>query len=76
MLLLLLVVLYPFVSFTLVPGIHDYLVKHSYANARSDDLWATLGSATGVDVGSLMDTWTRKVRRCDSPVYGLPEWML
>eukprot|EP00752_Nemacystus_decipiens_P015740 g14052.t1 len=42
-------------------GIHDYLVKHSYANARSDDLWAALGNATGKDVATLMDTWTRKV---------------
>ena len=43
-------------------GIHDYLVKHSYANARSDDLWTALGNATGKDVATLMDTWTRKVR--------------
>ncbi|CAN0229581.1 unnamed protein product [Ectocarpus sp. 6 AP-2014] len=42
-------------------GIHDYLVKHSYGNARSDDLWAALGNVTGKDVGALMDTWTRKV---------------
>eukprot|EP00903_Cladosiphon_okamuranus_P013627 g12691.t1 len=42
-------------------GIHDYLVKHSYANARSDDLWMALGNATGKDVATLMDTWTRKV---------------
>lgn len=42
-------------------GIHNYLVKHSFANARSDDLWAALSSATGTDVGSLMDVWTRKV---------------
>lgn len=43
-------------------GIHDYLVKHSYANARSDDLWTALGNTTGKDVATLMDTWTRKVR--------------
>ncbi|CAN0238386.1 unnamed protein product [Scytosiphon promiscuus] len=42
-------------------GIHDYLVKHSYGNARSDDLWTALGNATGKDVATLMDTWTRKV---------------
>ncbi|CAM9503083.1 unnamed protein product, partial [Hapterophycus canaliculatus] len=42
-------------------GIHDYLVKHSYGNARSDDLWTALGRATGKDVATLMDTWTRKV---------------
>ncbi|CAM9684972.1 unnamed protein product, partial [Sphacelaria rigidula] len=46
-------------------GIHDYLVKHSYANARSDDLWAALSSATGTDVSNLMDVWTRKVGSYD-----------
>jgi len=41
-------------------GLKNYLNKHKFGNARSDDLWMSLSKATnsGVDVKSLMDTWT------------------
>lgn len=57
------------ISLTIVhAGIHHYLVKHSYGNARSDDLWEALGSSTGKDVASIMHVWTRKVRSTASCV--------
>lgn len=57
------------ISLTIVhAGIHHYLVKHSYGNARSDDLWEALGSSTGKDVASIMHVWTRKVRSIASCV--------
>ncbi len=38
-------------------GLHDYLVKHSYANADTGDLWDALGAASGEPVSEMMDTW-------------------
>ena len=42
-------------------GINIYLEKFSYSNAISDDLWASLGEFSGVDVASLMEPWTLQV---------------
>ncbi|MEZ5321849.1 MAG: M1 family metallopeptidase [Microthrixaceae bacterium] len=38
-------------------GIHRYLKEHSHANTDTADLWRALSAATGVDVGTVMDTW-------------------
>jgi len=38
-------------------GIRHYLVKHSYANTVTADLWAALEEASGEPVGRIMDTF-------------------
>ena len=38
-------------------GLHNYLVKHSYANADTGDLWDALGAASGEPVSEMMQTW-------------------
>ena len=38
-------------------GLHDYLVKHSYDNADTGDLWDALAAASGQPVSEIMDTW-------------------
>ncbi|KAJ3324928.1 Aminopeptidase 2 mitochondrial [Boothiomyces sp. JEL0866] len=42
-------------------GVTVYLKKHSFGNARTVDLWAALGSVSGVDVASMMYSWTREI---------------
>lgn len=39
-------------------GLHDYLIKHSYGNAATTDLWAALEAASGKPVGKIMGAWT------------------
>ena len=41
-------------------GLRQYLTAHEYANARTEDLWAALGEASGQPVGAIMDTWTKQ----------------
>jgi len=41
-------------------GLRDYLERSSYANARTEDLWAALEKASGQPVRALMSTWTRQ----------------
>ena len=38
-------------------GLHDYLVKHSYDNADTGDLWDALAAASGEPVSEMMGTW-------------------
>jgi puromycin-sensitive aminopeptidase len=38
-------------------GIRLYLAKHSYANARTTDLWDALEESSGEPVRTVMDTW-------------------
>lgn len=38
-------------------GVGSYLRKHSYSNTVTGDLWAGLDEASGIDVGTIMDTW-------------------
>ena len=38
-------------------GVHEYLVKHSYGNTETADLWSALEAASGEPVGAIMDTW-------------------
>ncbi|POM66252.1 Puromycin-sensitive aminopeptidase, partial [Phytophthora palmivora] len=39
-------------------GIHDYLVKFSYRNAQTQDLWEALEQASGQHITSLANGWT------------------
>lgn len=44
-----------------VKGVSNYLKKHSYANATTVDLWSALSDVSGIDVNSVMSTWTLKI---------------
>ena len=46
---------------TFMNGIRLYLKKHAYSNATTLDLWGSLKEASGVDVATLMFSWTRKM---------------
>ncbi|KAF2718561.1 hypothetical protein K431DRAFT_305979 [Polychaeton citri CBS 116435] len=46
---------------TFLNGVADYLSKHKYGNARTDDLWAALSAASGQDVKTFMDPWISKI---------------
>lgn len=41
-------------------GMHDYLTKHAYKNAVTDNLWEALGRASNLPVGKMMSTWTQQ----------------
>ena len=38
-------------------GISDYIAKHQYGNARTQDLWDALGEASGQPVREMMNSW-------------------
>lgn len=42
-------------------GLHNYLVKFSYKNAFTEDLWRALGDASGKPVERVMSTWTKQM---------------
>jgi tricorn protease interacting factor F2/3 len=42
-------------------GLYSYLKKHEYANATTEDLWDSLGSASRQPVRQMMNTWVRQV---------------
>ena len=46
---------------TFMNGVRLYLKKHAYSNATTLDLWSSLKEASGIDVATLMFTWTRKM---------------
>lgn len=46
---------------TFLKGVSDYLKAHAYSNATTDDLWAALGKASGLDVKEIIDPWIRKI---------------
>lgn len=46
---------------TFLKGVGDYLEKHQYGNARTDDLWSALSKASGTDVNQFMDVWIKKI---------------
>ena len=46
---------------TFLKGVSDYLKAHTYANARTNDLWAALSKASGQDVKAFMDPWILKI---------------
>ena len=39
-------------------GVNNYLKKHAYGNATTNDLWDSLSEASGQDIGKLMGEWT------------------
>lgn len=41
-------------------GLARYLARHSYGNARTDDLWTALEEVSGRSVKAIMDTWTKQ----------------
>jgi len=41
-------------------GLRHYLKKHSFANARTEDLWKSLKEVSGKPVGKIMKNWTGK----------------
>lgn len=41
-------------------GLVHYLLAHEYGNARTEDLWAALGSIARQPVKAIMDTWTKQ----------------
>lgn len=42
-------------------GLRSYLAKHKYGNARTNDLWESLGEASGLPVNVIMESWTRVI---------------
>ena len=41
-------------------GISLYLRRHQYGHATSEDLWNAMGDASGTDIRSMMEGWTRQ----------------
>ncbi|CAK5095767.1 unnamed protein product [Meloidogyne enterolobii] len=46
---------------TFQKGAQIYLDRFKYSNAITSDLWKCLNEASGIDVGSLMSSWTQQV---------------
>ena len=44
-----------------IDGIRRYIRKHAWGNTQTGDLWAALSEASGKDVLTLMDIWTKHV---------------
>ncbi|XP_053201788.1 puromycin-sensitive aminopeptidase-like [Panonychus citri] len=42
-------------------GLHEYLSKHAYGNAVTQDLWDSLEAASNQPVGKTMPTWTKQL---------------
>jgi puromycin-sensitive aminopeptidase len=42
-------------------GMNLYLTKYQYKNTVTNDLWASLGEASGKPVTSVMETWTKQM---------------
>jgi len=42
-------------------GVHAYLVKFSYQNTVTEDLWESLEQASGQQLKDMADTWTKQV---------------
>ena len=41
-------------------GISNYLMKHSFSNATTKDLWVALSEASGKPISEMMDSWTNQ----------------
>lgn len=46
---------------TFLEGVAAYLKLHKYGNATTNDLWAALSKASGINVNEFMDPWIRKI---------------
>lgn len=42
-------------------GLHNYLLKHKYSNAKGEDLWNSLASVSRKPVREMMNSWVRQV---------------
>jgi len=42
-------------------GLHNYLLKHKYSNAKGEDLWDSLASVSRKPVRQMMNSWVRQV---------------
>ncbi|KAF2097331.1 hypothetical protein NA57DRAFT_57923 [Rhizodiscina lignyota] len=42
-------------------GVSNYLKKHAYGNAKTNDLWSALSDVSDQDVNGMMDPWIRKI---------------
>ncbi|KAG0321007.1 Aminopeptidase 2 mitochondrial [Linnemannia gamsii] len=42
-------------------GIRIYIKRHAYKNTCTEDLWAALSEASGVNVGQFMNAWIKQV---------------
>ncbi len=42
-------------------GLHNYLLKHKYNNAKGEDLWNSLASVSRKPVRQMMNNWIRQV---------------
>lgn len=42
-------------------GVSNYLKKHAYGNATTNDLWSALSDASGQNIKSFMDPWIRNI---------------
>ena len=45
---------------TFKKGLGIYLKRHQYRNAVTSDLWNSLSEASNINVGNMMDTWTKQ----------------
>jgi puromycin-sensitive aminopeptidase len=41
-------------------GVHQYLAKHSFNNATTEDLWNAIGSAAAAPVADIMHSWVHQ----------------
>ncbi|KAF8246649.1 hypothetical protein K440DRAFT_655076 [Wilcoxina mikolae CBS 423.85] len=46
---------------TFLNGVSNYLKKHAYGNATTEDLWAALGEEAGTDVAAFMRNWIKTI---------------
>lgn len=44
-----------------ITGVSNYLKKHMWGNTKTSDLWAALADASGKDVITVMDIWTKNI---------------
>lgn len=44
-----------------IKGVSNYLKKHKWGNTQTSDLWAALADASGKDVITVMDIWTKNI---------------
>ncbi|KAF7982143.1 hypothetical protein HWV62_29887 [Athelia sp. TMB] len=46
---------------TFLQGVSRYLKRHSYDNANTEDLWASITETSGIDVAAVAESWTQKI---------------
>ena len=44
-----------------IDGVRRYIKKHAFGNTQTGDLWAALSEASGKDVSTVMDIWTKNI---------------